>query len=224
MRAERIPKTPAGCDLRAAGGSARTSGARSSRGTTTLLAALRACVPNSNPNHPSIRRASLGLASRGFLGCALLALVGTFLLACGGSPKQAAKPTPDPIRETAGPSCKDVATHLATLADRDPTKDPSADTALRTHCENDHWSDEARSCFATANADDEVDGCKTKLTAEQQSGFPAAKKAAAKDTWDSGDKTDKKEDNGNAKKKGHTRGPVPKDQGKSSSDPCEGGE
>src|SRR5438067_3985351 len=107
----------------------------------------------------------------------LHALVISVLVACGGSPKQDAKTTPDPIPKTAGPSCKDVTAHLATLADRDPAQDAKADGGLRQHCESDAWNDEARSCLGTASSDDEVEGCKTKLTAIQQKAFPAAAKA-----------------------------------------------
>ena len=141
----------------------------------------------------------------------LLALLGSVLLGCGGgAAKPVAKPTQDPIPATAGPSCKEVATQLATLADRDPSKDAKANESLRARCESDHWTDEARSCFATATSDAEVDGCKTKLTAQQQTAFsqPVAPESAPapKDA---------------AKRK--TRGYSPKDKGKDG-DPCEGGE
>lgn len=154
----------------------------------------------------------------------LHALVLSLLVACGGAaPKQEAKTTPDPIPKTAGPGCKDVTAHLATLADRDPAQDAKADGGLRGHCESDRWSDEARSCFATASSDDEVDGCKTKLTAQQQAAFPKTEKPEAaaaggggKDPWAT------PKDGGKHK----TRGYVPKDKDKKTkdSDPCEGGE
>ncbi|HEY6180576.1 MAG TPA: hypothetical protein VIX73_39310, partial [Kofleriaceae bacterium] len=64
-----------GCDRRAAGGSRRTSDARSSRRSTTLVPALRACA--------ALRRASLGLARRWFSRCALIALAA--IAACGAS-------------------------------------------------------------------------------------------------------------------------------------------
>ena len=150
----------------------------------------------------------------------LHALVCSLLVACGGSPKEVAKPTPDPIPKTAGPSCKDVTAHLATLADRDPAQDAKADGGLRAHCESDGWNDEARSCLSTASSDDEVDGCKTKLTAQQLTAFPKSAKSesaaagSGKDPW----ATPKD----GAKHK--TRGYVPKDKNKKDSDPCEGGE
>lgn len=64
-----------------------------------------------------------------------------------------------------------MASHLATLVDRDPTKDATADQAMRTRCETDAWSDDARSCFATAQSEPEVDGCKGMLTDLQRKSF-----------------------------------------------------
>ena len=153
-------------------------------------------------------------------------VVGLLLGACGGSPKHAAPPTPDPIPKTAGPSCKDVAANLATLADRDPTKDASA-SPIQARCESDHWSDEARSCFATATSEPELDGCKTKLTDAQRQAFaPVAPAAKSSDPWDAkpADSDDDSDDAGDKKTEGshHTRGPVKK--GSKTSDPCEGGE
>lgn len=144
------------------------------------------------------------------------ALVLGLVLGCGGSAKHTAPPPPppDPIPKTAGPSCKAVADHLATLADRDPTGDDSKIAApLREQCEHDGWNDEARSCFATAQNDDEVDGCKTKLTDLQRKSFggsaPAAPAAAAAPAPEAPKKS--------------TRAPVKKGSSKSS-DPEEGGE
>ena len=156
----------------------------------------------------------------------LHALVVSLLVGCGGSAKPVAKPTPDPIPQTAGPSCKDVAAHLATLTEHDPAQDAKPDAALRGHCDHDHWSDDVRSCFATAQSDDEVDGCKTKLTAEQQAAFPksAMPAAASKDPWADKDK-DKEKDKPKDEGSHGTRGYKVKDKNKSkTTDPCEGGE
>ena len=144
----------------------------------------------------------------------LLALLGSVLVACGGgAAKTVAKPTQDPIPTTAGPSCKEVATQLATLAERDPSKDAKTNESLRGRCESDRWNDEARSCFATATSDAEVDGCKTKLTAQQQTAFsPQGQPAAAEPAPPPKDAGKKK-----------TRGYAPKDKGKDG-DPCEGGQ
>ena len=153
----------------------------------------------------------------------LYALVLSIVAACGGSQKPAtvAPPTPDPIPQTAGPSCKEVTVHLATLADRDPTQEASANDALRARCTGDKWSDDARSCFATAQSDEEVNGCKTKLTDSQRTAFPAAKPPA--DPWAA-----KKADDGGGGGKDlqqesvrPTRGSQKKKPG---GDPCEGGE
>lgn len=156
----------------------------------------------------------------------LLGLVGILLVACGGSPKHAAPPTPDPIPKTAGPSCKDVAANLATLTDHDPTKDASqAASPIQARCEGDHWSDEARSCFATATSEPELDGCKTKLTDAQRQAFsPVAPEAKPTDPWGGAKPADSDDDSDDKKGDGshHTRGPIHK--GHKTSDPCEGGE
>ena len=60
-------KSPTGGDRRGAGASRRTSGARSSRAGSPLLAALRGCA--------AIRLPPLGLARRSFLRWALIAMV-----------------------------------------------------------------------------------------------------------------------------------------------------
>src|ERR1041384_7913927 len=89
----RISKTIAGCDRRAAGGSRRTSDARSSRRSTTLVPALRACA--------ALRLASLGLARRWSSRCALgrsllvLLIVG---FARAASAQPAGNLTLDPFR------------------------------------------------------------------------------------------------------------------------------
>jgi hypothetical protein len=83
-------------------------------------------------------------------------------------------PKPDPIPKTAGPSCKAVIEHLATLSDRDPTQPSKGDAALRGRCESDAWNDEARNCFSTAQSDAELDGCKGMLTPGQREAFGAS--------------------------------------------------
>jgi hypothetical protein len=144
----------------------------------------------------------------------LLAFVLASVVACGGNrAKPVEKLAPDPIPKTAGPSCKEVTAHLATLADRDPAEDAKANESLRARCNSDGWSDEARSCFATATSDEEVDGCKTKLTTQQLTAFPTQEKPAAADSWSAPNEGSKT-----------TRGPVPKTKTKKDSDPCEGGQ
>jgi hypothetical protein len=145
-------------------------------------------------------------------------LVALLLVAsCGGAPKSTpVAPHPDPIPKTAGPSCKAVAAHLATLADRDPTKEAAPDVAMRNRCETDAWSDDARSCFATAQAEPEVDGCKSMLTDLQRKSFgedakpaPAAPAAAAAPPPPP------------AGEQHRSRAPVKKSK---TGDPCEGGQ
>jgi hypothetical protein len=156
----------------------------------------------------------------------LVALVCSVMAACGGGGARpvAPKPTPDPIPNTAGPSCKEVTVHLATLAERDPAEDAKVNESLRARCESDGWSDEARSCLATASSDEELDGCKTKLTVQQLTAFPRQEKPA--DPWSSpkdGDGKDSKDRKDGTKRK--TRGFAPKDKAHSKDgDPCEGGE
>jgi hypothetical protein len=159
-----------------------------------------------------------------------LALSLVLVAACAGKPAVQAPPPPppDPIPATAGPDCKTVGAHLATLVERDPAaSDEEASTAgrFRKRCEADTWSDEVRSCLATASNDSEQEGCLGKLPADQRASFakvhptakagdaevaPAAAAAPAPDA------------------KGHTtRGAVKKDKPKGNgrtSDPCEGGE
>ena len=159
----------------------------------------------------------------------LTVLLGFLLVACGGSPKHAAPPpTPDPIPQAAGASCKEVAAHLATLADRDPTEDAGKGAPIEQRCESDRWSDDARSCFATAQSQPELAGCETKLTDAQRQAFVKVAPQAAKpaDAWGgqgSGKPDDASPpDDDKEKAAHHTRGPVQK--GDHTSDPCEGGE
>jgi len=149
-------------------------------------------------------------------------------MACGGGNKKHTEttPTPDPIPKTAGPSCGAVGEHLATLADRDPSASP--DKAMATKfadaCKTDAWSDDARSCFATASSDDEAEGCMKLLSEAQQKPFTKmAKKseppAAAAEAAEAPPPPPP------APSKSTTRGAVKKDKPKSrSGDPCQGGE
>ncbi len=138
-------------------------------------------------------------------------LVSAVVVGCGGSPKHAAAPaSSDPIPKTAGPSCKAVVEHLATLADRDPTQAAKGDATLRGRCESDAWSDDARNCFATAQSDGELDGCKSMLTPGQREAFAAPAPASAPAPAPA-----------EAAPKHGTRGPVPKGK---TGEPDEGGQ
>jgi hypothetical protein len=153
------------------------------------------------------------------------ALAVTLLVACGGGAKTAAPvEKPDPIAKTAAPNCKTVVDHLATLGEHDPTQIPKADPALRGHCENDAWSDDARSCFATAQSDGELDGCKSMLSESQRSAFAAAPGAAPPGGGGGAAADSAATPMEKAKKSGAahgTRGPVPKGK---TGDPDEGGQ
>ena len=153
--------------------------------------------------------------------------------ACGGGGKPAttpvaAAPPPDPIPATAGPGCDVVADRVATVRHAEtPDAQTGARADIAARCTKDAWSDEARSCFATVENDDELDGCRNLLTAAQRDAFggwgaagggapaPAAAPAPAPPK---------------AKAKRSTRGPVsresadPEEGGEAKADPEEGGE
>jgi len=148
-------------------------------------------------------------------------------MACGGGNKKVAPtpPTPDQIPKTAGPDCSAVAEHLATLAEHDAVKGPdkAMGAKINEHCKADAWADDARSCFATANTDDEAEGCMKLLTDTQKKVFtevakksePAAADAAAPP----------KEAPKSPSPKGTTRGATKKgDKPTRTGDPCQGGE
>jgi hypothetical protein len=159
-----------------------------------------------------------------------------FAVACGGA-KPAVQappaPPPDPIPATAGPDCKTVADHLATLVDHDPVhadQENAITKLFRTRCESDKWSDEVRSCMATAHSDAEQDGCAGKLAAAQHSALTDARAkidAPKPDAAGEGANAEAAPAT-DAKVSGHTtRGAVKKPKTKGAgrtSDPCEGGE
>jgi hypothetical protein len=107
------------------------------------------------------------------------------LVACGGSSKPAPlppPPAPDPIPTTTGPACDVVADQLAiVLHAGNPDAQASARDPLRRACTDDRWSDIARSCLATVQTDDELDGCREHLSEAQRTAFE--KLAPARDPW-----------------------------------------
>jgi hypothetical protein len=163
------------------------------------------------------------------------ALAFALCMACGGGNKKHTDTTPtDPIPKTAGPECGAVGEHLATLADHDAAAGPDKAMAQKIAgaCKTDAWSDDARSCFATANSDDEALGCMKLLTEPQHQAFDKATRTKAKEpaaamapaTADSEAEPAAAEPPP-PPKKATTRGPVKKDKPKSrSGDPCQGGE
>lgn len=151
------------------------------------------------------------------------------VLACGGSSKPAPAPPPpppvDPIPTTAGPTCEVVADKLAVVIHADkPDAQATARGNLRRHCADDRWSDDARSCLATVETDDELDGCRQHLSDAQAAAF--AKLAPPRDAW-TGAPTDAAPAPATApapapaQKPRTTRGATPK---RDSADPQEGGE
>jgi hypothetical protein len=141
----------------------------------------------------------------------------------GGAPKTSTGPgvgngeTADPIPKTKGPDCAVVADRLATVAHADtPDRQAEARDKLRTRCADDKWSDEARSCFATVETDDEIDGCGKLLTDAQRAQLDLPPDLSPK----GGAAAPPPESTGKLKTRGGTRGAQPR----SSSDPCEGGE
>lgn len=114
----------------------------------------------------------------------LLALL-VLTAGCGGAkPAPAPPPAPDPIPETAGPDCGIVADKLAIVVHADaPDAQAGAKAQLTARCTQDHWSDEARSCFATAESDAELDGCRQHLDEAQNAALD--KVAPPHDAWGS---------------------------------------
>ena len=162
------------------------------------------------------------------------ALAFALCMACGGGNKKHTDTAPtDPIPKTAGPECGAVGEHLATLADHDAAAGPDKAMAQKIAgaCKTDAWSDDARSCFATANSDDEALGCMKLLTEPQHQAFDKATRtkapaaAAAMAPADSEAEPAAEPPPPPTPKKATTRGPVKKDKPKSrSGDPCQGGE
>lgn len=155
------------------------------------------------------------------------------LVACGGGGgKSVEKPgggsatVPDQIPATAGPGCKAVAQQMAIVefAD-DADKQAQAVEILTKRCAQDKWSDEARSCLGTAQSEDELEGCATKLTKEQVDATEQDSKAlfGSSDEAPSGAKAPEAAPPPAPKKQRATRGATPKPKG-DGADPCQGGE
>lgn len=153
------------------------------------------------------------------------------IIACGGGGKKptttAAQPEApgDQIPKTAGPACAAVAEQLAIMlhADRAPDQQ-SAETAktsasLRSQCEADKWSDEARNCLGSVQSQGELDGCSKLLTETQRKAITAASAPPDREGMMPAEAPKAEEP------KRRTRGAVKKDKGtKGDSDPDDGGE
>jgi hypothetical protein len=149
-------------------------------------------------------------------------------MACGGGNKkvESTAPTPDQIPRTAGPECSAVGEHLATLADHDAVKGPdkAMGAKLTEHCKADAWTDEARSCFATANTDDEAEGCVKLLTDTQKKVFTDVAKKGEPAAVQSDAAAAPPKEAPKTPSKGTTRGATKKDKPTRTGDPCQGGE
>jgi hypothetical protein len=96
-------------------------------------------------------------------------------------------------------------------------------------CTTDKWSDEARSCFATAETNDEMKGCaEAKLTEAQRKSVEDDMDAVEKEPEAAGVAKPAKPTDAGAAPKRATRGASPKGgstpKGANSSDPCQGGQ
>lgn len=157
------------------------------------------------------------------------ALLFSFVVAaCGGNSPPPVKPEPpkaDPIPVTAGPTCKAVGEQIVTFNDMGPDLKPKAQALVETRCTEDKWTDEARSCFATATNGGEGEACaKEKLTKDQILAFERDIEALM--TAEGGDEAKKAEPPPteapkSKSSKGTTRGVKQKPKG---GDPCQGGE
>jgi hypothetical protein len=148
-------------------------------------------------------------------------VVGSLAACGGGGAKSSGTTTPDKPAEvgdqiptTKGPECAVVAEHLAQVAFADNVDGQAgAKEKFKTRCTQDQWADDARSCFATVETDDEIDGCKSKLTDAQRGKLGDSPAAAA--TPASAPETMAAPAGGTAKKKTRST---------RSADPEEGGE
>jgi hypothetical protein len=158
-----------------------------------------------------------------------LAIVFCSLAACGSGNKPVAKEPPppaDPIPTTAGPACKAVAEHMVTvILDDKPDAHAKAIEMLQTHCTDDKWSDEARSCLGTAQTDAEAEGCVKMLTAVQRDALeqaaPRSPEAAVHDDKSGAAPPPTPASTPTRSTRGVKKKPPPS---KTGADPCQGGE
>jgi hypothetical protein len=165
----------------------------------------------------------------------LASLALCLIAACGGgAQKQTTTATAQPetpgdqIPKTAGPACAAVAEQLAIMlhADHAPDQQSTAtaktSATLRSQCEIDKWSDEARNCLGSVQSQGELDGCTKLLTDGQRKALAASSGTMAPPDREGmmPAEAPKAEDG-----KPRTRGAVKKDKGKKGdSDPDDGGE
>ncbi|MCW5802236.1 MAG: hypothetical protein KIT31_07595 [Deltaproteobacteria bacterium] len=136
------------------------------------------------------------------------------LLGCGGSPRPKVTPVEapkDPIPTTAGPACGVVGESVARIG-------VGKAESVAKSCTDDRWSDEARSCFAAAENDGELEGCSGKLTDVQKANLQLGPRTMP----DGAKEPPAATMSAPPPPAGGTRAPAKKPKG--GSDPCQGGE
>jgi hypothetical protein len=74
----------------------------------------------------------------------------------------------------AGPTCKEVAAHVMSLAEHDvttPEGEAKMLVIIEKRCDTDTWSEPARGCFVKAQADPDLEACDKLLTPAQRAAF-----------------------------------------------------
>lgn len=96
-------------------------------------------------------------------------MIASVVIACGGPPKPPAPPAALPA-----PTCDRTAGHMVDLLAEGKEPPPPDETLnamiarIRTRCEEDGWTAEARRCLSKMTTAAEADHCGTLLTAAQQ--------------------------------------------------------
>ncbi|HEY5936760.1 MAG TPA: hypothetical protein VIU61_19060 [Kofleriaceae bacterium] len=150
-----------------------------------------------------------------------------FVIGCGGGSKPAVqepKPAPETVQKPPAPTCVAVADHAATLVppDTGPESEIKATVdAIKTRCDADQWSAEARECFGTAENETDFQGCTKLLTEAQMTAVTKDVEATSpsKQPAPAAAAPPKVEEPVR-----RSRGGTPKKQVPKSSDPCMGGE
>jgi hypothetical protein len=117
------------------------------------------------------------------LGCVRIWAVVLLLGACGGASSSVETAASSSPASSDAPTCARVAGHMADLVasgidPAPPDEDVNALIALvRTRCEDDGWSAEARRCLGTMQTATEADDCGTLLTEAQLAALLADQEA-----------------------------------------------
>lgn len=104
-------------------------------------------------------------------------LIALVLAACGGSSKSS-------TMAKSGPSCGEVASSMvAMMAEGKESTKAFVDakegfvTIIRTRCDEDAWTAEAKQCLATMKSREDAERCSTLLTEQQQANLVRDQKA-----------------------------------------------